>query len=213
MYELIIFDLDGTLLDTSQGIFKSVRYAEEYLSLAAIPDQMLKKFVGPPPQKVYKELYHLNEEESAKAVAYHREYGRNKGIYESEVYPGIIKLLSKLKEKNYKVAVATLKAQDIAEQALEYHFIRNYFDIIVGMDKKESLTKCQTIQQVLKNTDINKDNVVMIGDSVYDMEGAKEASVDFIGVTYGFGFDFNDKDKYSDMMATSVDELEKMLRL
>lgn len=186
-YELIIFDLDGTLLDTSKGIFNSVRYAEREMGFKPIPDERLKEFVGPPPKAMYMQVYNVDEDIALKAAQKHREYGKTKAIYEAKVYPGIEELLCKLKEKEYKLAVATLKSQEIAEIVLDYYGLRKYFDAVIGMDAKETLTKSQTIQVAIENTESSQ-NALMVGDSIYDYEGALEAQVDFLGVLYGFGF-------------------------
>ena len=191
-YELITFDLDGTLLDTSPGIFNSVRYAEEQLDLAPISDEKLKEFVGPPPKEMYMKIYGLAEETAYKAAQKHREYGRNRAIYEARLYPGIKELLETLKIQNSKLAVSTLKAQGIAEAVLANFGIAEYFDTIVGMDSAESMTKCMTITEAIKKTD-TKGNVLMVGDSIYDYEGACQVATDFVGVLYGFGFDSKNK--------------------
>lgn len=186
-YELIIFDLDGTLLNTSKGIYNSVRYAEREMGFKPIPDERLKEFVGPPPKTMYKQVYNVDEDIALKAAQKHREYGKTKAIYEAKVYLGIEELLCKLKEKEYKLAVATLKSQEIAEIVLEYYGLRKYFDVVIGMDAKETLTKSQTIQMAIESTKSSQ-RVLMIGDSMYDYKGALEAEVDFLGVLYGFGF-------------------------
>ena len=92
-YELVIFDLDGTLLNTSQGIYNSVRYAEKQLDLPAIEDSLLPIFVGPPPAQMYQKLYGLTEREALRAAQYHREYSRKYGIYEAEIYEGMKEVL------------------------------------------------------------------------------------------------------------------------
>lgn len=186
-YELILFDLDGTLLDTSPGIFNSVRYAESQLDLPPIPDARLQEFVGPPPKSMYMQIYGLDEDRALLAAQKHREYGRTKAIFEAKVYPGIVELLSCLKDWGYKLAVATLKSQKIAETILEYYGIGRYFDVIIGMDPQETLTKCRTIQLAISKTN-TAGNAVLIGDSQYDYDGAQEAEIDFLGVLYGFGF-------------------------
>ena len=81
-YQLIIFDLDGTLLDTSPGIYNSVRYAEKQMGFAPIPDEQLREFVGPPPKQMYMRKYGVDEETALAAVRWHREYGREKAVYE-----------------------------------------------------------------------------------------------------------------------------------
>ena len=187
-YDLVIFDLDGTLLNTSAGIFNSVRYAEQNMGLNPIANERLKEFVGPPPKSMYMKVYGLDEEKAFEAAKFHREYGRTKAIYEAVLYDGVLELLKGLKNSGYKLAVSTLKGQKIAEAVLENFEIAKYFDVIVGMDEKESLTKCMTIKLAMDYVNVSQ-KAVMIGDSQYDYDGATEAGIDFIGVTYGFGFD------------------------
>lgn len=186
-YELILFDLDGTLLDTSPGIFNSVRYAESQLGLTPIPDAQLKDFVGPPPKSMYMQIYGLDENRALLAAQKHREYGRTKAIFEAKVYPGIIELLSYLKNQGYKLGVATLKSQSIAETILTHYDIAHFFDVVIGMDAQETLTKCRTIQLAVNRMHTSGD-AILIGDSQYDYDGAREAGIDFLGVLYGFGF-------------------------
>ena len=186
-YDLVIFDLDGTLLDTSPGIFGSVRYAEQTLSLNPITDEELREFVGPPPKDMYKKKYNLSDEDAMKATSAHREYGIEKAIYEAKKYDGLEEVLRELKDRNIKLAVATLKKQKIAEIVLDNFDIKNYFDAIVGMNDEETLTKKMTIEKAIEMTEASK--ALMVGDSEYDYQGAVEANVDFVGVLYGFGFD------------------------
>ena len=184
-YDLIIFDLDGTLLDTSQGIYNSVRYAEEKMGFPKVPEFRLPEFVGPPPKFMYQKVYNVSEEIALQAAKYHREYGREKAIYEAKTYPGIRELLETIKKRGYNLAIATLKSQSIAEHIIAIHNLSSYFDCVVGMDVNESLSKNDTIRIAMGKT--NSKHVVLVGDSIYDYEGAQEASVDFIGVLYGFG--------------------------
>ena len=118
-YELIIFDLDGTMLDTSPGIFNSVRYAEKKMGFKPIDENQLASFVGPPPKEMYMKTYNVDEETAMQAAKYHREYGREKAVFEASVYNGIPELLNSLKKSGVKLAVATLKSQTIAEKILK----------------------------------------------------------------------------------------------
>ncbi|MBD5497017.1 MAG: HAD-IA family hydrolase [Lachnospiraceae bacterium] len=186
MTAAIIFDLDGTLLDTSAGIFHSVRYAEKELGLTPIPEADLKKFVGPPPKEMYREIYGLNEQKALAAAKKHREYGASRAVYEAKVYDGMEEVLCRLRQEGFKLGVATLKKQSIAEAVLKNFSLYAYFDQIVGMDEDESYTKCMTIQKAMKNMSAQK--AVIVGDSLYDFMGAQEAGTAFIGVLYGFGF-------------------------
>lgn len=191
-YELILFDLDGTLLDTSLGIFNSVRYAEKEMGFAPISSSRLAEFVGPPPKSMYMKMYGVEEEVALLAAQKHREYGRTKAVFEATVYPGIIDLLKCLKKQGYKLGVCTLKSQKIAETILQNFGLSQYFDTIVGMDEKESLTKSRTIQMAIKETNTTG-RALMVGDSQYDYEGAIETRIDFIGVVYGFGLKKEEK--------------------
>lgn len=188
-YKLIIFDLDGTLLDTYRGIFNSVRYAEEKMGMRPTAEENLRKFVGPPPAEMYKALYGLSHEQSLEAARYHREYGSSRAIYEASLYDGVAETLERLSSQGYLLAVATLKRQDIAEKVLALHGIDKYFVNIAGMNQAESDTKAGLIKRVCDETGIKPGReVLMVGDSQYDQEGAEKVGVDFLGVTYGFGF-------------------------
>lgn len=188
---VIIFDLDGTLLDTSLGIFASVRFAEKQMGLLPIDKSKLPLFIGPPPKEMYSKIYGLTEDEALKAVAFHREYGLKKAIYDAHIYEGIPDVLIALRKNEYKLAVATLKKQAIAELILENFDLTQYFDSIVGMNNEETISKKDTIELAIKNTDSL--NAIMVGDSEYDYVGASAAGIGFVGVLYGFGFDRNVK--------------------
>ena len=185
-YDLILFDLDGTLLDTSRGIFNSVRFAEKQMNLNSVPDERLREFVGPPPKKMYMDVYGLEEESALLAVRYHREYGRTKAVYEAIPYPDMLRTLQQLNNHGFKLGVATLKSQEIAEEVLRLNGMLDLFMCVVGMDKDETRKKVDTIR--MAQLDTNAKNAVLVGDSPYDYEGAIAAGIDFIGVLYGFGF-------------------------
>jgi len=188
-YEAIIFDLDGTLLNTSLGIFNSVRYAEMKMGFAPILEEQLHLFVGPPPAEMYQKLYGVSQSEAMDATIYHREYARERGYLETIVYEGIIELLQKLKYNGILLGIATLKSHDITIKLLDHFKLSSFFDAIVGVDAGETLTKADTIKIALTKCGISDvKQSVLIGDSKYDAIGASEVGCDFIGVTYGFGF-------------------------
>lgn len=188
-FQLVIFDLDGTLLDTSKGIYNSVRYAEKGLGLKPVENNLLREFVGPPPKKMYKLMYNLSEDLAQKAVQLHREYGKLHAIFEAEIYEGIESVLHFLKENDYKIGVATLKSQHIAEKILQNFDLAKHFDVVVGMDEAETLTKAKTLMLAMDKVKVkNVEDVVLVGDSEYDLIGANEVGIAFIPALYGFGF-------------------------
>lgn len=208
-YQVVLFDLDGTLIDTSRGIFNSVRYAEQKMGFEPIADEDLGRFVGPPPVQSYMTNHGVSEEAAREATKYHREYGLKYGIYEAEVYPGIVELLQELKSEGIKLGVCTLKRQDVAEKVLEHFGLLPYFDVVVGIDQQESLTKAGTIDIALKSMQReDKEHVVLVGDSVYDAEGATEAGIEFFGVLYGFGMHETQKEY---RIIETVEKLKELL--
>lgn len=188
--KMIIFDLDGTLLNTSIGVFNSVRYAEKKMGLHPAKEEELVQFLGPPPTEIYQNLYDLNERESIEATEYHREYGSRYAIYEAKLYPGVSETLQSLVDEKIRLAVATLKRKNVAEKMLSLYGIDKYFFYVAGMDAMETCTKADLIRQICaKEKIMTLEDALMVGDSWYDYEGAREAGVEFLGVSYGFGFD------------------------
>lgn len=186
-YELVLFDLDGTLIDTSPGIFHSIRYAEKMMNLPPVSSDKLPAFIGLPTQDSYRKYYSLDEDRVIRASLYHRQYELEKGLYESQVYPGMHGLLERLLGTGVKCGVTTIKAQETSEDILRHHGLTGFFEVVLGSDKQESFTKDQLIRRAIRLAKA-EGAVVLIGDSRYDAIGAKKAGVDFMGVLYGFDF-------------------------
>lgn len=203
--KILIWDIDGTLLNTAQGIINSVRYAEEKCGLRPLDNTKVKVFLGPPPKSMYMKMYGVDEEKASEAVKYHREYSRKKAVFEAEVYDGIPAVLEFYQKKGVHQAIATLKGQAIADTIIERLGLSQYFEIIAAMDKNETKTKSSLLKEVVAYFDSNISDAVLIGDSEYDQLGAEEVGMDFLGVTYGFGFkpdekyDFPSADKSEDI--------------
>ena len=187
-YTAIIFDLDGTLLDTSEGIYNAVRSTEKIMHFTPVDDTTLPEYVGPPSLFSYKKHYDIDDDTAQKAVVHHRKYQSEQGVKEARPYDGMPDLLAMLRESGHKLGVATLKRQDITEATLAAAGMLDCFDSIRGIDMAESLTKSDIINLVLEDLSVEPENAVLIGDSAYDAIGARQSGVDFIGVEYGFGF-------------------------
>lgn len=214
-YQTIIFDLDGTLVNTYQGIFNCYQHAASVLGLELPTEKMVDGAIGAPLLKVFQTIFQLDLEEAKKAVAIYRERYARKGIYESEIYAGMETFLSKLTNAGYTLAVATLKNEGFAKTLLEHLRISKYFSVICGIDEKDHLTKKEIIEKALFLLKADKEHSVLIGDSSYDAVGAQEAGIDFVAVTYGFGF--QPSQSLSEEMhlasANSVEQLSNLFQL
>lgn len=189
MYETVLFDLDGTLTDSAPGITNSVAYALGKRNIHVLDRKLLYKFIGPPLHDSFAKFYGFSQDECKAATEDYREYYKDKGIYENELYDGIEALLHSLKASGKTIVLATSKPEEYAVRILKHFRIDSYFDFIVGatMDGSRS-KKADVISWALKSCGIiNLPAAVMIGDREYDILGAKQAGIDSIGVLYGYG--------------------------
>ena len=208
----ILFDLDGTLLDTSPGIINSVKYTISSMGLHELSDSGLKEFIGPPIRKKMQEVYHMPDDMAEKAMNVFRTYYGKEDLYKAEVYDGMIDLLSELRTRGYLLGVATYKREDQARSLLESKDIASLFDVIHGSDIAGQCTKADVIKWCLNDLDVQADETILVGDSLNDAVGAQETGMRFIGVSYGFGFksveDIEKCDYYG--KASSCSELRKI---
>ncbi len=185
----LLFDLDGTLLDTSEGIKKSVEHTLRQLNLPALSDEVIRTFVGPPINRSLQQTFHLNDEETAHATAVFRDLYKNQYLFYAEAYQGIPELLDALRAAGYKLAVATYKREDYAVMVLEKFDLFRRFDVVKGCDFESKLTKTDIVKLALKELGCqDPKNAALVGDTVHDQTGAAACGMDFIAVTYGFGF-------------------------
>lgn len=185
--KLIIFDLDGTLLDTGEGIIKSLKFALSKFGFPVPNDETCKSFVGPPLKKRFLELYDSDEQTADALLAcFREEYGKG-NLFLASVYPGVEECLKEL-HKQYSLAVATNKSEIQATQLLERFGLASYFDMICGSDMKASLTKEQIVANAASKLGFSSADCIVVGDSGNDAEAAAKLGMQFIGVTYGYGF-------------------------
>lgn len=189
MYSTFLFDLDGTLMNTSPGIFYTANYTMNELGFPSVPDQQLRKFVGPPLKECFKVACGLEDSLIDEACVIYRKRYDEKGRFMANVYDGIIDVLRIMKADGMKIAVATLKYERLATEVLEYFGLAPYFDVVVGADTGGQRTKAQIIDLSLERLVVaDKSCALMIGDTLHDLKGAQEAGVDMLAVDYGFGF-------------------------
>ena len=134
MIQTILFDFDGTLFDTGEGILRSVQYALEGFGIHETDTARLRKFVGPPLLDSFSELYAMTPEQAQAAVARYRERYLPVGIYECTLYPGIPELLERLRAHGFRVAVATGKPTPMACSILQRFDLERLFDCVIGCE-------------------------------------------------------------------------------
>ena len=189
MYNIIFFDLDGTLTDPGVGITNSVAYALKKWGIEVEDRTALYPFIGPPLSDSFQRYYGFSKEDSLRAVEYYREYFRDRGLYENEAYEGVEEMLSALKAAGKKIVLATSKPEHFAFQILEHFHLDGYFDFKAGASMDESRNKNgQVIAYALESLGItDKSQVLMVGDREHDVLGARENGLDSIGVLFGYG--------------------------
>ncbi len=184
----ILFDLDGTITDSQEGIKNSVEYALKYFNIEISNRTELNKYIGPPLRQSFMKFAGLSEKDSHIAMTKYREYYGPKGIFENNVYTGIKELLIKLKKENKKIILATSKPWIYAEIILEHFDLKQYFDFVAGSELNGVRTKkADVIAYAVKKYKISVSDAVMVGDREHDIYGAKENNIKTIGVLYGFG--------------------------
>lgn len=212
-YDVILFDLDGTLTDSSPGIINSIIYALNKYNIAVENTSQLRKFLGPPLHESFKDFYGFDENKAMEAVGFYREYFSTKGIFENEVYEGIASLLQSLSERGKRLILATSKPQPFTDKIMEHFDLTQYFECIAGsnMDGTRS-KKADVISYALQQCDVtDKSKTVMIGDRAQDIIGAKSVGIDAIGVEYGYG-DYDElNDAGANYIVKTVDELKRYL--
>ena len=183
----LFFDLDGTLVNSQEGIFNSIKYAVEKMNLSMPDINILKKFIGPPPHYAFKKYFSIDDNTTEESIKKYREYYKSKGIFECELYPGMINMLKLLSEK-YDLYVTTSKPLPLATEVLKKLNIDIYFKEIAGPPFDGlTVTKMHVVMGIIEKYNLNKNECVLIGDTRFDGEGAQLSDIDFIGVTYGFG--------------------------
>ena len=184
----VLFDWDGTVADTRPGIFNSVRYAIGQYGIADKPDDELRYFIGPPLYDGFEHVFGVSPELANELTDTYRVYYRDKGIFECNIYDGVGDLLRKLHDAGVKTAVVSSKPKEFLDRLVEHFGLADHLDAVVGpaMDNHNS-NKTVLVNQALKELMLLSSTVAMIGDRHFDMEGAKAAGVNAVGVLYGYG--------------------------
>lgn len=213
MYEIILFDLDGTLTDPKPGITKSVQYALEKMGIIEDDLEKLTCFIGPPLVTSFKEFYSLNDDEANQAVQYYRERFSTVGLYENAVYEGIEELLEELQNQKKIMYVATSKPTIFSIKILEHFGLMHFLKAVIGSELDGTrVEKNDVIKYALSEiAGHNPRKIIMVGDRKFDILGAQDNDIDVIGVSYGYGSYDELMQAKPNYIVETVSELKKVL--
>ena len=213
-FDTVLFDLDGTLVDSSEGITKSVAYALKKRGYGEYAPETLKHFIGPPLREQFMAFCNVDTAEGTALVEAYREYYGVTGIFECSLYDGIPELLDALTASGKALFVATSKPEKFARMVIEHFALTGKFVYIGGARMDNTRTdKCEVIQYTLENVpkDMQIQKPVMVGDSPHDILGARKAGLPGIAVSYGFGNPEALRNSQPIALCNSANELKELL--
>ena len=221
MLKYVLFDLDGTLTESGPGIMNAAKIALNHFGIEENNVENLHKFVGPPLTESFGQRYGMNEADTQEAIAVFRKYYNVTGIYENSVFEGIQEMLQQLKRNGLLLSIASSKPRPMIDIVVDHFDIRKYFDVIVGCEldgtryqKKEVVDEVIRLFGELSGDDAVLEHSIMVGDRMYDVNGARECGLECIGVTYGYGTRQELQEAGAAYIVDSVNELgEKLLHL
>lgn len=210
-YSAVIFDFDGTICDTGEGILRSAKYALEAFGYNAPDYEELTCFIGPPLLITFQEKFSADAVRADELVKKFRERYTNKGIFESKLYDGIKELLIFLKKDGIKIGIASSKPQEYIETLLDHFGIRSYFDVICGVTfTADCESKTSIIARCQKELHIAGNECIMVGDKKYDIEGAKANLIDSVGILWGYGTKFEHIEAGAKFIVHKTEDIESV---
>lgn len=186
MSKTILFDLDGTITDSGEGIINCATLALEHFGLPVPDRKTMRVFVGPPLHQTFVD-FGVPEDKTDEALRVYRSRYTTIGLFENTPYPGIEDLLKTLKDHGHRLLVATSKPEGMSVQILEHFQLAHYFDRICGASMDNSRVCKEDVIAYLLSTCGADDDVIMVGDTRYDVEGAAAHGIETIGVAWGYG--------------------------
>lgn len=188
-YDYVIFDFDGTVADTGEGILKSLQYSFEQMGQKVPTFSELKRFIGPPIHYSYVNFYSVSEDEVELYIQKYRERYRKIGIYECFIYDGVEEMLKKLRENGVKLGIASSKPISLIYDVMEHLKLTEYFDAVVGtqFDDNSHAGKAQLVLESMEKLSGKKERTLMVGDRCFDIDGAAGAGVESAGAVWGYG--------------------------
>lgn len=211
MVKAVVFDFDGTLCDTGVGVKKSAKYALDAFGIKAPEWEELDFFIGPPLLVTFQERFNQSVTDAEKLVKKYRERYTNIGLYESEFYNGIPQLIKDLKSQGFKLGIASSKPINYVEELLIKADLQAYFDYISAVSFNADCESKQSIlERCLNELGVEPNDAIMVGDRFYDMDGARGAGVDSVGVLWGFGSKFELIESGATYVVDKIQDIESI---
>lgn len=212
MKKTLLFDLDGTIIDSGPGITTCAQYALQHFEIEEPDLSKLKFFVGPPLMDSFQGHYGFSESQAHEAVEKYRERYHKTGIFECELYEGAAEVLRNLKQKGYQIALASSKPESSCKQILEHFDILKLFDEVVGAEMNGPRNaKKDVLLEALRRLEKTAAECILIGDTRYDAIGAAEMSMECIGVSYGYGTKEELENEGAKVVLNHIKEVEAYL--
>lgn len=211
MPKSILFDLDGTLTDSGEGIINCAAPALEHFGIPTPQRDALRVFVGPPLHDTFRQ-FGVPEDQVDEAIRIYRSRYVPIGKFENTPYPGIRELLEKLRAQGHRLFVATSKPEDMSVEILEHFDLARFFDRICGASLDRSRSSKDAVIAYLLQQHGAGDQMVMVGDTVFDILGAAAHGIPAVGVAWGYGSVEEMKKAGAAAIATTMDELFRILQ-
>lgn len=206
----ILFDLDGTLTDSGEGIMKCAVFALSHYGIEAPSEKELRTFVGPPLSESFAR-FGVPHDQLEEAIRIYRSRYIPIGKFENHPYPGIRELLEKLKADGHKLFVATSKPEAMSIEILEHFGLAPYFEKICGAATDLSRNTKEAVIAYLLEECGPQEQAVMVGDTAFDVIGAKAHGIPTIGVSWGYGLVVDMENAGAAAIANTMDELYELL--
>ena len=212
LYRFVLFDLDGTLTDPWEGITRCVQFALARFGIEE-DQENLTTFIGPPLRESFQVRFGMDEAQAEAAVEAYRERFATVGLYENRVFDGVEDMLGKLRDAGTTIALATSKPEEFARIILDHFELTPYFDVITGASMSaDRMRKDQVVEEALRRLgNPSPDEVIMVGDRVHDIEGARAFGIDAIAVSWGYAPDEQLPSAKPAHIVDTLDELEGLL--
>ena len=215
-FELILFDLDGTVFDTAETILNSLKATVNNAGLRKLTQEEIDTYIGPPIiDSLHRYYPELSDEEIDNLTKQYRKYYIDHELLNAKPFKHIPEVITTLKKNGYKIGLATYKLMKCVTPLFEHHNMTKYFDTLRGSINEKGLTKTDIMRLAIEDCKVKDyEKVCMIGDTEHDLRGAINLNVYFIGVNYGAGFKgLTDEEKNYKKCIGFIDDANQILDL